>query len=161
MIRIVATLAAALAATLSGQAGAQGGAAEGSSAEQHVAERGEADRRAPDRGAAAQGATEQGATEHGAAERGALVYQTTCAHCHDRLPEGAAIDMLPGSESLSLKYRGTLSPYITERPDLANHDVLRAFLRNGTGSMPPFRKTEVTDEDIAAIAAYFTQSSSD
>lgn len=96
-----------------------------------------------------------------AAARGEVVYQTTCAPCHDRLPENAAIAMLPGAESLSLKYRGGLSPYITERPDLASFEVLRAFLRNGVGSMPPFRKTEVTDEDIAAIADYFATTSTD
>jgi len=95
-----------------------------------------------------------------AAERGAAVYRTVCAHCHDPLPEGAAIEMLPGPESLALKYRGALSPYITERPDLASVEVLRMFLRNGSGSMPPFRKTEISDEDIAAIAAYFARASS-
>lgn len=95
-----------------------------------------------------------------AAERGAAVYRTVCAHCHDPLPEGGAIEMLPGPESLSLKYRGVLSPYITERPDLASFEVLRMFLRNGSGSMPPFRRTEISDDDIAAIAAYFARTSS-
>lgn len=94
-----------------------------------------------------------------AAERGAEIYRTICAPCHDALPEGAAIEMLPGPESLTLKYRGALSPYITERPDLASYEVLSMFLRKGTGSMPPFRKTELSDEDIAAIAAYFARTS--
>jgi len=94
-----------------------------------------------------------------AAERGAEVYRNVCAPCHDRLPEGAAIEMLAGPESLTLKYRGALSPYITERPDLASCEVLSMFLRKGTGSMPPFRKTELSDEDIAAIAAYFARTS--
>jgi len=98
-------------------------------------------------------------TDDAAVERGAAVYRTVCAHCHDPLPEGGAIEMLPGPESLALKYRGALSPYITERPDLASYEVLRMFLRNGSGSMPPFRKTEISDDDIAAIAAYFGRTS--
>lgn len=93
------------------------------------------------------------------AERGADVYAAWCAHCHDRLPEGSAIDMLPGVASLSLKYGGALSPYIKERPDLADFDVLETFLRNGAGSMPPFRRTEITDRDIAALAAYLRSTS--
>ncbi len=103
-----------------------------------------------------------GAQESEAAvERGAAVYETWCAHCHDRLPEGSAPEMLPGVASLVLKYDGALSPYIEERPDLADFEVLEAFLRNGAGSMPPFRKTEITDEDIEAVAAYLTDTSSD
>lgn len=96
-----------------------------------------------------------------AAERGAEVYLASCSYCHDRLPADAALDALPGVASLELKYGGRLSPYIRERPDLANADVLTAFLRNGAGSMQPFRKTELTDADIAAIAAYFAQTSAD
>ena len=69
--------------------------------------------------------------------------------------------MLPGVQSLSLKYGGSVSPYIEERRDLANAEVLKLLLREGAGSMPPFRKTEVSDEDIAAIAAYLAQTSSD
>lgn len=94
------------------------------------------------------------------AKRGAAVYAAKCSFCHDRLPDGGALEMLPGVASLTLKYDGTLSPYIKERPDLANAQALAGFLRNGSGSMPPFRKTEVSDADIAAIAAYFMRTSS-
>jgi mono/diheme cytochrome c family protein len=95
------------------------------------------------------------------AERGAAVYEAWCAHCHDRVPEGSALEMLPGPASLALKYGGALSPYIKERPDLTNFATLEVFLRNGSGSMPPFRKTELADDDIAAVAAYFARTSSD
>jgi mono/diheme cytochrome c family protein len=94
------------------------------------------------------------------AARGAAIYEASCVYCHDRVPEGSALEMLPGPASLALKYGGALSPYIKERPDLANFNVLQVFLRNGAGSMPPFRKTEITDEDIAAVAAYFARTSS-
>lgn len=95
------------------------------------------------------------------AERGATVYAGWCAHCHDRVPEGSALEILPGPESLLLKYGGALSPYIKERQDLANPDVISVYLRNGSGSMPPFRKTEISDADIAALATYFTRTSSE
>ena len=94
-----------------------------------------------------------------AAARGAEIYESMCSYCHDRVPPGTALPMLPGVASLALKYDGALSPYIKERPDLANVAVLATFLRNGSGSMPPFRKTEVTDDDISAIAAFFAQTS--
>lgn len=96
-----------------------------------------------------------------AAGRGAAVYTAKCSYCHDRVPENAALEALPGVASLMLKYGGALSPYIRERPDLADADVLTAFLRNGAGSMQPFRKTELTAGDIAAIAAYFEQTSAE
>lgn len=96
-----------------------------------------------------------------AAERGAAVYETWCAHCHDRVPAGSVLEALPGVASLRLKYAGELSPYIKERPDLADFSVLAAFLRNGAGSMPPFRRTEITDDDIAAIAAYLQSTSAE
>lgn len=94
-------------------------------------------------------------------ERGAEVYASRCVYCHDRVPEGTALEMLPGPASLTLKYRGAVSPYIKERPDLASAATLAVFLRNGAGSMPPFRKTEVTDDDIEALAAYFRRTSAE
>ncbi len=61
--------------------------------------------------------------------------------------------MLPGTHALSLKYRGEKPGLLEERTDLPA-EVLKAFVRNGVASMPPFRKTEVTDADLDAIAAY-------
>jgi mono/diheme cytochrome c family protein len=52
-----------------------------------------------------------------------------------------------------LKYRGEKPGLLEERTDLPA-ELVKAFVRNGVASMPPFRKTEVSDEDIAAIAAY-------
>jgi mono/diheme cytochrome c family protein len=33
-------------------------------------------------------------------------------------------------------------------------ELTRAFVRNGVSVMPPFRKTEITDAELAALAAY-------
>ena len=84
--------------------------------------------------------------------RGRAAFQHTCAPCHG---VGAGDDgraMLPGSQSLKLKYKGEKSPFLEDRSDLP-YPVLHTFVRRGTWSMPGFRKTEVTDADIEAIEA--------
>ena len=66
----------------------------------------------------------------------------------------------PGTYALQLKYRGAKPGLLEERSDLTA-DLIKAFVRAGVAfSMPPFRRTEVTDEDIEDIAAYLRQSSS-
>ena len=100
--------------------------------------------------AAAVGAQAQ---ESAAITRGALVFAHYCAPCHGdgRGDDGAP--MLPGTHALALKYRGAKPGLLEERTDLPA-EIIKAFVRNGVASMPPFRKTEVTDEDLDAIAAY-------
>lgn len=91
-------------------------------------------------------------------ERGDAVFQRACAACHGkgRGDDSAPATELPGTLALRLKYRGEVPALLELRPDLSA-EVLRAFLRNGVGSMPPFRPTNVTDDDIEAIAAYLAQ----
>lgn len=86
-------------------------------------------------------------------ERGRIVFEHYCAPCHGdgRGDDGAP--MLPGTHALLLKYRGEKPGLLERRTDLST-ELITTFVRNGVASMPPFRKTEVTDEDIAAIAAY-------
>jgi mono/diheme cytochrome c family protein len=42
---------------------------------------------------------------------------------------------------------------LEERTDLVP-DVTKSFVRTGVSIMPPFRKTEISEEDLAALAAY-------
>lgn len=37
--------------------------------------------------------------------------------------------------------------------------LIKAVVRNGIGSMPPLRKTELSDADLAAIVAYLNRTS--
>jgi mono/diheme cytochrome c family protein len=92
-------------------------------------------------------------------ERGDAVFQKTCAPCHGegRGDDSAPATELPGTLALRLKYQGEIPALLELRPDLSA-EVLRAFLRSGVGSMPPFRPTNITDDDIEAIAAYLAQS---
>ena len=92
-----------------------------------------------------------------AIERGKAKFEHTCAPCHGagRGDDGRA--MLPGTDALRIKYKGELPAVLEQRTDL-NPDAIKTFVRRGTWSMPPFRKTEVSDEDIADIAAYIADS---
>lgn len=79
--------------------------------------------------------------------RGEATYNYWCLPCHD---DGS---QYPGTASLRIKYDGNLPALLTEREDLTP-DVIRLFVREGVLSMPPFRKTEITDEELDALAAY-------
>lgn len=61
--------------------------------------------------------------------------------------------MLPGTATLERKYKGARPGALELRDDL-NGDIIRAFARNGLGAMPSFRKSELSDADIDAIAGY-------
>jgi mono/diheme cytochrome c family protein len=91
-------------------------------------------------------------------ERGDTKFQHTCAPCHGAGVGNDGHAMLPGTEALNIKYRGALPALLEERSDL-DYETLKFYLRRGTFSMPPFRPTEVTDAEIADIAAYLAYSS--
>ena len=99
-------------------------------------------------------ATAQQATRTGPAapelEHGKAVYAHWCAPCH------ANSMGLAGTNSLTIKYQGTDIPGVLEdRTDLTA-PVIAYFVRNGVAWMPPFRRTEVSDADLAALSAYLT-----
>jgi mono/diheme cytochrome c family protein len=52
----------------------------------------------------------------------------------------------------------TRPPGSPRQTDLAP-GAIQAIVRNGIGSMPPLRKTELSDADVEAIAAYLTRRS--
>jgi mono/diheme cytochrome c family protein len=86
-----------------------------------------------------------------AAERGAAVFNNWCSACHARGAQNA-----PGTASLQLKYQGSVPAALEDRRDLTA-EVVKAFVRNGVATMAPFRKTEVGDADLDALAVYLTQ----
>jgi mono/diheme cytochrome c family protein len=100
------------------------------------------------------------AAQDEAAVRGQAVFDHLCAPCHARGPGDDGREMLPGTAALQIKYRGEVPPALEDRDDLSA-DLLAVFLRQGTFSMPPFRPTELSDQDIANIAAYLASSLSD
>jgi len=82
-----------------------------------------------------------------AAPSGKAVYEHWCAPCHAPGPGH------PGTQSLQVKYGGRTPAVLLERKDLTPQ-AIAAFVRTGVLSMPPFRKTEVTDADLAALSRY-------
>jgi mono/diheme cytochrome c family protein len=98
------------------------------------------------------------AQDTASAQRGKAKFDHSCAPCHADGPGDDGRAMLPGTEALTLKYRGTIPAVLEQRTDLTA-PVIKAFVRSGTFSMPPFRKTELTDAEIEDIAAYIAESS--
>jgi mono/diheme cytochrome c family protein len=91
-----------------------------------------------------------------AVQRGNAKFQHSCAPCHGAGVGDDGHGMLPGTDALRIKYKGAVPPVpalLEERTDLTA-PVLKVFLRHGSFSMPPFRPTELTDPEIADIAAY-------
>jgi len=81
-------------------------------------------------------------------ERGHKVYDKWCFPCHGS-GQGR-----PGTASLAA--RGQKPAVLEERTDLTA-PTIKQFVRHGVLFMPTFRKTEISDADLDAIAAYLTQ----
>jgi mono/diheme cytochrome c family protein len=81
-------------------------------------------------------------------ERGHKVYDKWCFPCHGT---GSG---KPGTDSL--RQRGQNPAVLEERTDLTA-PTIKQFVRQGVLFMPIFRKTEISDPDLDAIAAYLTR----
>jgi len=95
--------------------------------------------------------------------RGKEVFDARCRACHgaypkDRPPGSPGLAMLvPGTFALELRYKGAKPALLEERTDLTP-EAVAAFVRHGGGGfMPPFRPTEVSDEDVKAVGAYLSR----
>jgi hypothetical protein len=55
--------------------------------------------------------------------------------------------------ALERKYKGQVSALLERRTDLAP-DYVAAVVRHGMSFMPTFRKTEISDADLALLSAY-------
>ena len=84
-------------------------------------------------------------------QRGKETYQYWCATCHGRGPGH------PGTTALTAKYKGSRPGLLEERTDLSAPGV-RFAVRRGISIMPFFRKTELADADLEAVAKYLTRS---
>jgi (+)-pinoresinol hydroxylase len=81
-------------------------------------------------------------------ERGHKVYDKWCFPCHGTGPGK------PGTDSL--RQRGQNPAVLEERTDLTAA-MIKTYVRHGVLFMPMFRKTEISDADLDAIAAYLTR----
>jgi mono/diheme cytochrome c family protein len=87
------------------------------------------------------------AQESAVERRGNEVFQYWCAACHAPGPRH------PGTQALDTLYKGAKPGALEERTDLTP-ELTTTFVRTGVSVMPPFRKTEISDADLAALAAY-------
>ena len=83
---------------------------------------------------------------------GRVVYEKWCAACHD---PGI---IHPGTHALMTKYPSgsRASGSIGAWTDLPASYVT-FMVRHGMSVMPPFRKTEISDTELAALAAYLSR----
>jgi len=81
-----------------------------------------------------------------AASPGKLVYTKWCAECH-------ATVMGPGTQSLERKYQGQVSAILDKRAGIPAA-LVEHTVRHGMSFMPPFRKTEISDSELASLATY-------
>jgi (+)-pinoresinol hydroxylase len=89
--------------------------------------------------------------------RGKQVYDYWCLPCHGPGLGLPGFNELPGAQQLRIKYRDTqISPLLTERTDLVPVFV-KTIVRQGVSFMPQFRKTEISDADLDALAAYLAR----
>ena len=83
-------------------------------------------------------------------QEGIRVYAKWCAPCHDSGVEH------PGTLALTAKYSGAKSGVILEWTDL-RPEITRTFVRTGISVMPFFRKTEISDQELDALADYLAR----
>jgi (+)-pinoresinol hydroxylase len=88
------------------------------------------------------------AADDAALQKGKQVYEYWCATCHG--------PGLPGTVALETKYKGSKPALLAERTDLLPA-ITKSFVRKGVSIMPFFRKTEIGDADLEALAAYLAR----
>jgi mono/diheme cytochrome c family protein len=75
------------------------------------------------------------------------VFDKWCAPCHGAGPGK------PGTSALQALYKGTKPALLEERTDLVPQ-LTKTFVRTGVSVMPFFRKTEISDVELDALAEY-------
>jgi (+)-pinoresinol hydroxylase len=96
--------------------------------------------------------------------RGKEVFDARCQVCHGAYTKNAsqgsnfyALPQMPGTLAMELKYKGQKPALLEERRDLTPEFVAFFVRRGGGGSMPFFRPTEVSDDDLKALGAYLSR----
>ena len=86
---------------------------------------------------------------------GQEVFQARCDLCHGAVGPGIG-GWMAGTQALQAKYGGKKPAMLEARTDLTP-ELVRYYVRHGSGIMPFFRKTEVSDADLDALAAYLAR----
>lgn len=83
-------------------------------------------------------------------QQGHEVFNKWCAPCHSAGPGN------PGTTALETLYQGAKPGALEQRNDLTPETV-KSIVRNGVSVMPFFRKTEISDAELEALAAYLVR----
>jgi len=83
-------------------------------------------------------------------QQGHEVFNKWCAPCHSAGPGN------PGTTALETVYQGAKPGALEQRSDLTS-EIVSYFVRNGVSIMPFFRKTEISDAELEALAAYLSR----
>jgi (+)-pinoresinol hydroxylase len=81
---------------------------------------------------------------------GKATFDKWCGICHN---DGR---YMAGTNGLKAKYKGEKTPLLERRTDLPAL-LVKTMVRSGVNSMPPFRKTEITDAELEDLAAYLAR----
>jgi (+)-pinoresinol hydroxylase len=84
------------------------------------------------------------------------VFEAWCAPCHAPV---SGQERLAGTSTLEMVYQGAKPAALEQRTDLTPERVAYS-VRHGVNAMPWFRKTELSDEDLAAVGAYLARNNS-
>ena len=90
---------------------------------------------------------------------GQEVFQARCNLCHgayDKDIGPAQGAPMTGTQALEAKYHGAKPALLEQRTDLTP-ELIRFYVRHGSGVMPFMRKTELGDADLDALVAYLTR----
>ena len=93
-------------------------------------------------------------SQGGPVERGQAVFHNRCAVCHSKPAPGNT--ETSGTNGLQFKYGGSKPAALEDRTDLTPA-LVKFYVRNGSGYMPQFRKTYVSDAELEALSAYLTR----
>ena len=89
------------------------------------------------------------AADQARSPHGHEVFEKWCTPCHGRGPDK------PGTVALETLYKGAKPAMLEERTDLTP-EIVKHFVRTGVTIMPFFRKTEINDADLDALALYLS-----
>jgi mono/diheme cytochrome c family protein len=88
--------------------------------------------------------------DHTTLTKGREVYTYWCWNCHGEGPGK------PGTAALAARYKGAVPAVLTERTDLSA-EFVKVLVRNGLSVMPHFRKTQISDAQLEAVAKYLAR----
>ena len=83
---------------------------------------------------------------------GKAIYDKWCLPCHSPDLDGH----YPGTVALQVKYKGKVPAALEERTDLTR-EMITTFVRHGVSIMPPFRKTEISDQELQVMIDYLVK----